>query len=312
MRSARVYLWAAISILAIICIGFRGNATAPVNTSVAEAAIAGREEWDSNLQEKEEETIRKSFTLTGDAAQRVLEVDNVTGSIEVVGNQSDQVQLVVNKVTRAESKAKLEKARKEVTLDVTQDGGSLKLFVNGPFRCSHDCDCGNFHDDYGYQVRMDFQLQVPRNIELKLRTVNGGRIQVKDVTGNYSVNNVNGGIDMQNVAGSGKAHTVNGGVKVVFRENPRENSSFGSINGPIELYFAKNLSADFRFKTMNGGVFSDFPMTMLPNREAHGERQNGRFIFHADRFTGGRVGSGGPEITAQNLNGSIRVLERQD
>ena len=242
----------------------------------------------------------------------ILEVDNVFGPIEVVGSQSDQVQMVVNKTIHAESKAQLEKAAKEVTLDITQDGGSLKLFVNGPFRCNRNCDCVSFHGDDGYWVRMDFQLQVPRNIQLKLRTVNNGDIHVKDVTGNYSVNNVNGSIDMQNVAGSGKVHTVNGGVKVTFRENPRENSDFGSVNGSIDLYFANNLSADFRFKNMNGGVFSDFPLTGLPAREPQGERKNGRFVFHADRYTGGRVGSGGPEITAQNINGSIRVLERKD
>jgi len=101
-------------------------------------------------------------------------------------------------------------------------------------------------------------------------------------------------------------------VKVVFRENPRENSDFGSINGAIELYFARNLSADFRFKTMNGGIFSDFPMTTLPSQVSQPERRDGKFVFRADRFTGGRVGSGGPEIKAENLNGSIRILERHD
>src|SRR5438874_9232054 len=69
---------------------------------------------------------------------RSLEVDNVWGSIEVVGTNSDQAQLTVNKSIRAESKDKLEQARKEVTLDITEQQGSLKLYVNGPFRCHCD------------------------------------------------------------------------------------------------------------------------------------------------------------------------------
>ena len=310
MRTPGFYLWLTISFLAVLIVVLAGGAHAQVGMST----IVSRDDGsDATQTVRDQETIRKSFTLP--AGERLLDIDNVTGFIEVTGSQGDQVQVVVNKTIRAESKDKLEKARKEVTLDITQEGGSLKLYVNGPFRCNCcGCNDGCSHSDRdtGYSVRTDFQVQVPQNIVLKLRTVNGGHVQVKDVTGNYTVRNVNGGIEMENVAGSGSARTVNGGVKVTFRENPHENSEFASINGSIDLYFARNLSADFRFKTMNGGVFTDFPMTSLPAHAAQPERRDGKFVFRSDRFTGGRVGSGGPEIKAENLNGSIRVLERHD
>ena len=310
MRTPQFYVWMAVSFLAILVIALAGTAHGqiPIHPMIA---VHG-DDSDSDQPIKEQETIRKSFTLP--AGDRSLDIDNVIGAVEVTGSQTDQVEVVVNKTMRAESKEKLEQARKDVTLDITQNGGELKLYVNGPFRCNCCCNdnCGNSNHDRGYSVRMDFQVQVPRNIALTLRTVNGGHIQVKDVTGKYSVHNVNGGIEMENVAGSGTARTVNGSVKVVFRENPRENSNFASINGSIDLYFVRNLSADFRFKTMNGGIFTDFPMTSLPTQATQAERRNGKFVFRADRFTGGRVGSGGPEIKAENLNGSIRVLERHD
>ena len=311
MRTPRFYVWLAISLLAVLVVALAGT----VRAQVAVHFVASSHDDDSTQQTRDQETIRKSFTLP--AGERVLDIDNVIGSIEVTGNQTDQVQVVVNKTIRAESKETLEKARKEVTLDITQEGSSLKLYVNGPFRCNccgcnDDGGCRHSDRDQGYSVRMDFQVQVPHNIALKLRTVNGGHVQVKDVTGKYTVRNVNGGIEMENVAGSGSARTVNGGVKVLFRENPRENSDFASINGSIDLYFVRNLSADFRFKTMNGGIFTDFPMTSLPAQAARAERRDGKFVFRSDRFTGGRVGSGGPEIKAENLNGSIRVLERHD
>ena len=285
-------------------------------TSVQAGAQFGRHEDDSDfsMPVQEQETIQKTFSVG--AARKLLDVDNIFGSIEVVGGQSDQVQLVVNKSIRAESKERMEAAKKEVTLDITDQSDLLKFYVNGPFRCNCNCDgdgcCGGWHGDRGYIVKMDFQLQVPRNMDLKLKTVNSGRVSVRDVIGNFSVHNVNGGIDMQDVGG-GKAlaRTVNGGVKVVFRENPKENSDFGTINGPVELYFTRGLSADFRFKTMNGHVYSDFAMTSLPMKAATAERRDGRFVFRTDRYTGGRVGGGGLEIKADNLNGDIRVLERQ-
>jgi DUF4097 and DUF4098 domain-containing protein YvlB len=159
---------------------------------------------------------------------------------------------------------------------------------------------------------MDFQLQVPRNIEVTLKTVNSGHVHVHDIAGNFSVHNVNGAIEMLDVAGSGVAKTVNGGVKITFRENPREKSEFSTINGNVEMYFARGLSADFRFKTMNGSVYSDFEMTSLPAEPVKAEQRGSKFVFRSDRFTGGRIGNGGPEIKAQNLNGDIRVLERHE
>jgi hypothetical protein len=264
---------------------------------------------------QEQETIRKTFTVGG--AHKLLDVDNIFGSIEVVGGQPDQVELVVNKSIRAESKERMEAAKKQVTLDITDQPDLLKFYVNGPFRCNCNCDgegcCSGGRADRGYVVKMDFQLHVPRNIDLKLKTVNSGHVNVRDVIGNFSVHNVNGGIEMQDVGG-GKAlaRTVNGGVKVVFRENPKENSDFGTINGPVDLTFKRGLSADFRFKTMNGHVYTDFEMTSLPLQAATTERHDGKLIFRTDRYTGGRVGGGGLEIKADNLNGDIRVLERHE
>src|SRR5205809_2779123 len=265
---------------------------------------------DRDLPVQEQETIQKSFSMAG-VQHRSLEIDNVWGSIEVVGTISDQLIITVKKSVRAESKDKLEQARKEVTLDITEQAGSLKLYVNGPFRCNCNDGCG--HREFeGYVVKMDFQLQVPRDIDIKVKTVNEGRVVVRDINGNFLVRNVNGDVEMDNIAGSGTAHTVNGPVKVSFRQNPRESSDFHTINGNVELRFAQGLAADFRFKTFNGSIYSDFPVTALPVRAIQEEHHGAKVVFHADRYTGVRVNSGGPEIKVENLNGEIRILENHE
>src|SRR5260370_795838 len=150
-----------------------------------------REEIDNDeprLTEHEQEKIEKTFTMPAGAGRRTLEIDNVWGSIEVVGTASDTVQLTVNKSMRAESKGKIEQARKDVTLDITQQADALKLCVNGPFRC--DChDCSRSREFEGYIVKMDFQVQVPRDIDIKVKTVNEGRVSVRDSTGSFLVRN---------------------------------------------------------------------------------------------------------------------------
>ncbi len=269
-----------------------------------------RDDDDRYLGSRDEEKIQKSFTLPA-AGHKSLEIDNVWGSIEVVADTSDKVEMTVTRTNRAESKEKLEQAKKEVTLDITQEEGALKLYVNGPFRCQCD-DCRHSRDDEGYRVKMDFKVHVPRDIDVKVKTVNEGRVVVKNTNGNFFVRNVNGDIEMENVAGSGTARTVNGPVIVSFRQNPHENSEFKTVNGNIELRFAHDLSADFRFKTFNGGIYSDFPVTTLPVHGIQEERRGGKMVYRADRFTGARVNSGGPEIQIENLNGDIRILENHE
>jgi hypothetical protein len=280
-----------------------------VDTEAPDIDVDIDSDEDSSFKVHEQEKLEKSFTMP--AGHRSLEIDNIWGSIEVTGGPGDQVQLTVNKTLRAESKEQLEKARKDVTLDITQQGDLLKLYVNGPFRCQCN-DCRGSRGDEGYNVKMDFQVRVPRDIDLKVKTVNEGRVIIREVNGNFLVRNVNGDIEMDRVAGSGTAHTVNGPVKVSFQQNPRESSDFRTVNGNIELSFARNLAADFRFKTFNGGIYSDFPVTGLPVHGIQEEHHGAKVIFRADRFSGARVSSGGPEIKVENLNGDIRILESHE
>jgi hypothetical protein len=268
---------------------------------------------DASLPVQDHEVIQKSFSLAG-ATHKSIEIDNIFGSIEVVGGSSDQVQLVVDKTTRAESKNALTLAHKEVTLEITQPEGGLKLYVDGPFRCQCEDGCRGQrrHDDEGYIVKMDFVLHVPTHVDVKVKTVNEGRVIVRNITGSFIARNVNGDIELDSIAGSGLAHTVNGPVKVSFRENPKDNSSFQSVNGNIDLLFARGLSADFRFKTLHGAVYSDFPVTTIPVSAPQEEHHGSKVVYHADRFTAGRVSAGGPEIKIENLNGDIRILENHE
>ena len=279
---------------------------------LAQSAFAGKRGSRDWYNVKEEETITRTFTVDMSNPNRTIDIDNIWGSVEVTGGAGNQVEVVITKSIRAENQEGLDRAKKEVTLDITQPDGGVRFFVDGPFRCNKNCDgCVNIRgDEMNYIVKMDFKVKVPERMKMKLRTVNEGNVRVTGVIGDYKVHNVNGHIDMVDVGGSGKARTVNGHVKVSFRENPKENSDFGSINGDVVLAMAGNFAADLRFKTFNGAVYTDYELTALPHTPAVAERRGSKFIFKSDRFTGGRVGAGGPEIKLENLNGDIRVVAR--
>jgi len=266
--------------------------------------------WDWDLPLHKDESIHREFRVAPAGGHRAIEVDNVFGSIEVSGSDGDRVQMDAYKTLHAGSNEALERAEKEVTLNVEQESGLLKIEVKHPSRCAW-ANCWGF-DERSYAVEMNFHLQVPRDSDLTLKTMDGREVGVRDVSGTFSISNVNGGITMDDIAGSGSARTVNGPIKVTFRENPRSDSRFASVNGGVDLYFAKNLSADFKFRTFSGNVYSDFPVLAMPVSAPDEERRGTKYYFRTNASGGGRVGAGGPLIRVENLNGDIRILEKHE
>jgi DUF4097 and DUF4098 domain-containing protein YvlB len=247
------------------------------------------------------------YTFSND---QTLDVDNVNGTIQITGDGGNTIRVEGEKIIRAVSQQELERAKKEVTLDVNEKDRIAQLYVNGPFRHGRDSDDDHgFHvhyDDHGYEVTYNFNIHIPRDIELRLRSVNG-EIKTEQTGGKFDVSAVNGPVSMTAAAGSGSAHTVNGRLTVSFRENPKAAVDFKTVNGAIEAAFLPGLSADLSFKTLNGAVYTDFDTAALTQPAGTAERKNGKFIYKQDRHTGVRVGSGGPELKFETVNGEIRI-----
>lgn len=263
-----------------------------------------RESW----RVEDTEKVQRSFTLSGNEPHKLL-VDNVSGFVHVTGYAGSQVQISANKRLKADSDAAMLAAKRDVKLDMDQQGNFVRLYVDGPFRTR---DGVNYRGDeyYGYRVSYDFEIQVPADTEVVLKTINDGDIQVKRTTGEFTVNGLNGGIDMQEIGGSGTVRTLNGPVKVTFTRNPAKPCDFKSLNGDVEVHFQPGLNADLAFHTLNGGIYTDFDVATRP---AAGAAQNvdGKFLYRVDRRNmAARTGSGGPELKFDTLNGSIRLRSK--
>jgi hypothetical protein len=245
---------------------------------------------------------------------RTLDVRNINGFIHVDATTDASVQMSIRKVIRAETQDDLAAARREVRLDFTDNAPRVGATVTDANRQV----CGERSEDRDrewrsprYNVTFDFTIRVPRGVGVRLCTINGGDVVVNGTQGEFDVTNVNGAVAMNQVAGAGRAHTVNGGVSVTFTANPKGQSSFKTVNGNVDVSFLDGLAADFAMKTMNGGLFTDFdarPLAGPANPAA--ERRNGKFVYRANQFTRVRVGSGGPEITFETLNGNVRARRK--
>ncbi len=256
------------------------------------------------------EDIQKSLTFSQPSGSKEVRVDNIFGFITLEGYSGQDVKLKVHKTIKALDQDHYEKAKQEVTLEITEEDNTIDLYVDGPFRCQEENRHKYWNKDPGYQVHYDFELQVPYQSQILLKTITAGDIVVTNIQGDFEVKNVNGKILLEEMGGSGTAHTVNGKVKVFFTRNPASDCSFKTINGDLDVYFKENLSAEFRLKTFNGDIFSDFPVTYLPIEPTQGKRKNGKYVYKGSRFMGVQTGKGGPKVKMDTFNGDILINKK--
>ncbi len=256
----------------------------------------------------EQESIEKTFTLSGQPLRLV--VDNVDGSVHVRGGVGWQVHVVAHKTISARTDADLAQAKKDVKLEMTEQPGSVSVAYTAPWRCKGgDCN-GCCEQRHSYQVRYDIDVQVPRQAMTLISTVLGA-LRLEHTDGDFDVKGVNGGIEMSDVGGSGDARTVNGSIAVQFAKNPARACNFKTVNGTIDTNFQPRLSADLLLKTFNGRVYSDFDVTPLPTDAGQAERRDGVFVYTSSRAGRVRAGEGGPQLSFETMNGSIRLRQEQ-
>lgn len=287
-----------------------------LTVAVGAALIGPAQAQRSRYEVMDESTVTRTLNFAGSVSGsggRSLDVRNTNGFIHVEATDDAAVQMSIHKVIRAATRDDLAEAQRDVRLDFKEGAPRVEATVYD--RRGHYCgeewqdrDGDRNWDRVHYDVKYDFTIRVPRNATLRLCTVNGGDVIVNGTQGDFDVTNVNGLIDMRQVAGSGRAHTVNGPVTVSFTANPKQESSFKTVNGNVDVQFLDGLAADFQMKTFNGGLFTDFDVQPLPSvMKPAGERRDGKFMYRANEFTRVRVGSGGPQITFETLNGNVRA-----
>src|SRR5260370_42501025 len=85
----------------------------------------------------EHNTTQKTFTYFGGGGRKLI-VDDVNGSIDVTGYNGTEVQVTVDEHWKADSAEKMQEARRDVKLDMSQQGNTVRLYVDGPFPCHGD------------------------------------------------------------------------------------------------------------------------------------------------------------------------------
>lgn len=287
--------------------GFRGMAIVISIFTLITASTASAQ----TFSETQDETARFQNASSPD---NELYIHNIHGNVTVEGYDGNDVQISYDKEIEADTQRDLERAKEEVEFVVEEDGSRIFIYLDAPFIHVKKGDHGisyninNWDDDYNFVF--DITVRVPRNANLDVSTINGGRVLVENTRGKWlDASNVNGRVELINVTGITDANTVNGDITASYSASPNENSSYQTINGTIEVLYPDNLSADITFKSMHGDLYTDFEdIQRLEARvESEEDRERGKTTYRIDKFAPIRIGDGGPQFSFEVLNGDVYV-----
>lgn len=262
-----------------------------------------------------EETITKEIGLNADAAKSTLVVQNVNGPIEVEAYQGNTIKLVVEKTIEARKEEYVDLGRQEIGVKVEEKGNKIFVYLDSPwtyfnleterFKHRENYDW----DDRKYHHYLDFKIKVPKNLNLKLGTMNQGDIHVKNVQPNEMiVNNLNGAITLDNISGRTDVNALNKDINISYRTKPKDDSSYNSLNGDINITVKQDLNADVTFKSLNGDFYTNFDTVKVTPQMTKKEVKHGKGVKYKlnakDAF---KIGSGGAKLDFNLLNGDVTV-----
>ena len=249
------------------------------------------------------------------APDGVLHVENVAGSVTVVGWSKDEVEIkgTLGRGTRG--------------LDISGDQRSLSVEVE--FEDEHESDSDNESDDRGGRSHRDRGDRTVESTDLVIHAPRGASFEIETVAATVDVSEIAGGaVSLESVSGrirvKGSPRTLEvsivSGDSEIALDGPLETGDFESVvgditletdlqatgrlkvetvGGSITLRLREDVSAQFDISTFNGSISSDFggqpkkTSEHLPSTEM--------------RFS---TGGGGARISVETLNGDIKLVRR--
>lgn len=277
-------------VLAIVAAGSVGFAVGDVLATPVPNAATITTTWpaERTKTENSKTALEWSWRL---APGRTIEIKGVHGSITAEASGGDRVEVTARKRWRRSDPD-------EVRIEVIEHEDGVTLCVVYPTPPGEEPNTcvpgeGGRSSTRNNDVSVDFQVRVPRGVNLSANTVNGN-LELGRIAGQVEAHTVNGSIHL--AAGEqASATTVNGSITATLGARRWTDAiEFTTVNGQITLELPEGVDADVDARTMNGSISSDFPLEL-----------SGRL----NRRMRGTIGEGGGGLDLSTLNGSIRLLK---
>ena len=231
---------------------------------------------ESGSQGEARDEIRKTYEL---AAGAKVQVEGINGAVKIETSDTRTAEVYIERTAKSAEALQ----RRKIIIENT----ATSLTIRG-----EKGDAGLISRIFGSSPNEKVTLKLPRQISLVAQGVNGA-VTVGEIDGPVEIHGVNGKVEIAQATGSAEFHGINGNVSVALTRLEKEAVSLNGVNGNIELRLGEGVNVELEAHGMNGRVSSDLPDFVIE------EQRHGNYRA--------RVGSGGNSISANGINGNIRL-----
>lgn len=231
------------------------------------------------------EEFHQTYALTPDGR---VELDNINGDVHI--STWDQNEVKVDAVKYSDSKERLDEARIEV------DASKENVSIRTKYRDHDNTFTWGSHNN---PPSVEYTLTVPRTARLDEIKLINGKLDITGAAGEVHASCINGRLEAHNLSGRAELSTINGHLDARFDQLSGSPVELNSVNGSVELTIPSDSKAQIEASTVSGGIDNDFGL--------HVNHHN--FVGHDLR---GELGSGGPQIKLEDVNGRISIHHASD
>lgn len=334
---SRPFLWATVSILSLTCLGAAhavgSGSEQPSDFLRLEMLtifpLIGMTKVQAGMQDE----INKSFRV---APGGQLTLDSDVGNVEIKTGNSDTVKVEIKRRLKVDDRQAAHELLKNLTVDLSQSGNNINVIV----KLVDDDNQTNRR-----KIQMDFQISMPRNFNLNLRTVGtatvgdvqgtvnaataGGSLSIGNVEGPLTAKSGGGSLTVGNVGGDLDARSGGGSINV-GRINGRVTASAGggsvsieeatdaidatAAGGSIKAYISRQPTAGFKIRADAGNIDLKLPDSVAISVDASCTAGRVSTDYGLTSEAGSHGGSlkgdingGGPSVVLRASAGNIRL-----
>ena len=231
------------------------------------------------------EEFHQTYTISPNGR---VELDNINGAVHISSWDGNEVK--VDAVKYAGTKERLDEAR----IEIESGKDHLSIRTKYPDH-DHTFNWGSSDNPAG----VEYTLTVPRNIRLdEIKLINGS-LDINGVKGEVRASCINGRLEARNLTGRAELSTINGHLDARFDELPGSSVELKSVNGSLELTIPSDSKGQIEASTVSGSIENEFGLHV----------NHHRYVGHDLR---GELGTGGPRIRLENVNGRIEIRHASD
>jgi hypothetical protein len=306
-----------------------------VGVLTALSLLLGFYSAEASAKEKFEEKFEKTVSLAKDG---LVDLKNISGSIEVKTWDKGEVKIDALKISKADTLSEAKENAAEVKIVVEKEGSILRIRTEYPDRKMWKSKSSN--------ISVQYHLWIPDRASAKIKSVSGGvdleeiggtvdvnvvsgsigirkadkgvdcetvsgTLELQDITGGANLQTVSGRITVERIKGSVEAQTVSGGLEL--RDVSEAKVVKGKVLSGSIVYQGKIIpGGKYALKTHSGSI-----KMILPSDSA--------FEFEAKTFSGsihsdfqittsgkinrreihGVVNNGGADVNLSTFSGSV-------